>query len=449
MKIVTNQKEIPWTWVFVLLMPWFAHNMWETISAQGMIFTLRKFYDDPAFMGLILSTNYAFSLTVGSVVAFVTDYIWTPMGRRRPALMIAFFGGALMSFFIPFASTGWAVILFIIGYQFVVDFAVSFEPLTMEVVPPQQRGRSGSVTHWYKTAATAVTFGVLIANFDNEFDLGWIQFNGEKLMYWTNSVVLALCGCLILFFVKEKKPKHFERQSIRKLLVQRFFIELTRPTILRLMGLALAIQTLWFGLLQYEGLLITEQWGYEKSEYGYLSTASLIATVALVPFAGWLSDRFDRLFLLKAGLIGVVVLKFIFYSYIEFVVVGQPSIYAVFAMGMIKSTAGGLIAVACIPLLFDFVPNARLGTLGCGLGFTFALSSFIGTNVMGNWIKFASRTVYDMPEGTYYYFAGYHWLLLTGVLGICYVFYFQRAEKRGAIVRISKAEREESGEGEG
>lgn len=438
MKIVTNQKRIPWSWAAIVLFPWFATSMREAITNAGMTFTLKKFYDDPALIGLILSSNYAFGLTVGSLVAFLSDYIWTPWGRRRPFLLISFLGAAALSVFIPASNVGWLTIALIVFYQFVVDFMGSYEPFTMDVIPSEQRGRSGSITHWYKTLGVGVAMAVLIANYDSLYELGSLRFDGETVMYWANALALGASGFLVLFLVKETKPANFQRQPLRKLLVQRFVVELTRPTMLRLMGLALCIQTLWQGLSQFEPLLITEQWGYEKSEYGYLMTASMVVTLCVVPIAGWLSDRFDRLRLLRLGLYVVVILKIGVYVYFEFFITGAPSIAAVFAIGFFKSTIGSFMAVACVPLLFDFVPNSRLGTLGCALGIVFALASFVGTNAMGLWIKFSSPTLFDLPAGTYNYFAGYHWLILCGLLAIWYIHVFERAEKRGLIKRLGK-----------
>ncbi|MCH6255097.1 MFS transporter [Puniceicoccaceae bacterium K14] len=437
MRITTQQSRIPWSWAVIALMPWFAISVRDAITNTGMAFTLRKFFDDPALIGLVLSTNYAFSLTVGSLVAFISDYIWTPLGRRRPFLIVSFLGAAILSIFLPLSTVGWLTIVLIVLYQFVSDFAGSYEPFTMDIIPPDQRGRSGSITHWYKSGAGALAMAFLIGHFDAEYSLFGMSFSGEHAMYWINACILGAAGFIILFLIREEKPENIDRPPLGKLLTQRFIVEITKPTILRLMGLALSIQTLWQGMYQFEPFLITEQWGYEKTEYGYLLTASMIFTVLLVPIAGYISDRFDRMKLLRIGLYGVVITKIFFYTYFEFFVSGRPPITAVLGIGLLKSTVGSFMAVACVPLIFDYVPRKRLGTLGCAMGLAFATSSFINTNVMGLWIKFSSQKLFNLPEGEYNYFAAYHWIILTGILGIFYIHYFAWSERKGKITRLS------------
>lgn len=440
MKIVTHQKRIPWSWSVVVLFPWFAFAVREQISNAGMTFTLRKFIESPAMIGRILSSNYLFSLTLGATIAFISDFVWTRWGRRRPFLIISLLGGSILSFFLPASQVGWLTVTLIIAYQFVVDFGGSYEPFTMEVIPPKQRGRSGAITHWYKTAGFAATFYFLIGGFDNVYDLGLFTLSGETLMYWANSLFLGVAGLMVLLFTKEEKPKDFTPVPLKLQLVRRFFYELTRPNMLRLMGLALVMQTLWQGILQYEPLLITDQWGFTKKQYGDLIALSTVTTLALVPVAGWLSDRIDRMVILKIGLSIVVSLHLALYFVADFLVEGQPPLMAVFVVGFLKLSIGSFMAVACVPLLFDYVPKNRLGTLGCGMGLVFALSFFVGANVMGEWIELSAEHFYLLPEGTYNYLAAYHWLILCGLAGIAYLHYFSNLEKRGVIQRLGSQE---------
>jgi MFS family permease len=440
MKITTNQAQVPWSWVAIVLFPWFAFMIREPISNAGMTYTLKKFIDDPVIIGAVLSTNSLFSLSVGSIIAFLSDHIWTRWGRRRPFLIFSFFGAAILSLFIPLVHVPWLILGIIVLYQLVVDFSGSYEPFTMEIIPPHQRGRAGAMTHWYKTIGASATMAFLIGHFDFVYNLGFATVNGEQVMYWTNSLFLVVAGCIVLFLVREQKPKDYVKKSIPKILFQRFAVEITRPTMLRLMGLAMAMQALWLGLAQFEPLLVTEQWGYQKNSYGYIITSSTIITMVLVPLAGHLSDRFDRMSLLKFGMITVVVLKVIFYCVVEFAVEGQPPMAAVFALGFLKSTLGSFMAVLCVPLLFDYVSNNRLGTLGCAMGIVFGLAGFVGTNAMGFWIKFSSRTIYGLPEGEYNYLAGYHWPIFVGIVGFIYIYIFQRWENRGVIARVKRDE---------
>lgn len=437
MRIITNQNRIPWSWALVILFPWLATMIREQVSVVGMTFTLRKFIDNPAIIGLVLSSNYAFGLTVGSFIAFISDYIWTPLGRRRPFLLISFFCSGVLSFFIPMLDTAWIVIALILLFQLMADFAGPYEPITMEVIPSPQRGRSQVMTIWYKLLGGSIAMTLLIGNFDHIYPLfGRFTITGEQVMYWVMGTLLIAAAAVLFFFVREEKPKDFKRVPISSLLTRTLFRELTHPRILRLMGLFFVMQNLWMGMFQYEALLITEQWGYEKSVYGKLFTISMFIAVPLVPIAGWLSDRVDRMILLKIGMLFMVSANIVFYVCIHYFIAGTPPVYAVFIIGFMKSTVGAFLAVACIPLIFDFVPRNRLGTLGCAMGLVASFITFISTNIMGVWITFSSKYVYRLPEGKYDYMAAYHCVILLGVAGIVYLYYFSRAEKKGLITRI-------------
>src|SRR5690606_27638236 len=122
-----------------------------------------------------------------------------------------------------------------------------------------------------------------------------------------------------------------------------------------LMGLALVMQTLWLGANQFEPLLVTEQWGYTKEQFGYMISASTITTLVLVPIAGWLSDKIDRRRLLWFGLFLVIFSRIIFYTAVEFFYYPTPPLAAVFVLGFLRLSVGSFLAVACVPLIFDYV----------------------------------------------------------------------------------------------
>lgn len=55
-------------------------------------------------------------------------------------------------------------------------------------------------------------------------------------------------------------------------------------------------------------------------------------------------------------------------------------------------------------------------------------------------VKFSAGAVYGLPAGIYNYMAAFHWLFLVGVLGIAYLFVFERRFARRLFA--AKAERE-------
>ena len=440
MKIVTQQRQVPWMHVVIVLFPWFGTAMRESISNAGITFTLSKFTDSPFLIGMIGSSNQAFGFLVGATCCFASDRIWTPLGRRRPFLLVGCFVSAALCLFIPLASGLWVAIGLILAYQFFVDFSTPFEAFTMEVIPSKQRGRAGAITSIYKSLAFCLVFAGLIGGFDKVYDLSErLSVSGEHVMYWVNVLVLLVMGGVILFFTKEVKPKGATICKLRDVPFRSIITELCRPEIAPLLGLGFVMQNLWIGLGQFEPLLVTEQWGYSKSQYGNIMAISMAISVIAAPLGGIVSDKFDRLKILRIGLVGVLALKFGYYLYAEYIAPnGIPPYYMVVVLGLLKGAVGSFMTIACFPLIFDFVSKNRFGTLACGFGIVFSLVAFVGVNAMGGWIELSSRYLYKLEDGTYNYMAGYHWIFLLGVLGVAYLFVFSRMVESGRMEKYTE-----------
>jgi MFS family permease len=438
MKILTGQSRVPWPWAFVLLIPWVGQVVREQVSNAGMVFTLQKFTQDPAIIGMVTSTNTAFGFLVGSLAAFASDHIWTRHGRRRPFILFAWLTSGFLLIFIPQINIFWLVVVVIVCYQFVVDFGTPFEALTMEVIPSPQRGRAGVISQFYKQFGSALVMLGLIGGFDRIYDLPAIgTITGEQVMYWTCAVVTIGMGALLFFTVKEIKPEGAKIYPLLKIPFTEFFREIFSRNILPLLGLAFVLSELWMGIGPFESLLVTTQWGFSRANYGQIMSISMFLMVFLMPIGGWLSDRFDRLLLLKIGVAIAISVKLFYYVYVEFIAPGGiPSYHMVVFLGVFKSGVNGVLAIACVPLIFDYVTSNRLGILGAGMGIVFSANTFLNINVMGFWIRFSSEHIYDLPEGTYNYAAAYHWLFVTGLLGLGYLFFFQRMVNSG---RMQKA----------
>lgn len=438
--VLTQQAKAPWWAVAVVLWPWAAIEMHNQVSRSALAFTLRKFTGDPALIGFISSLNFACGLALGSIVSLVSDRIWTRHGRRRPFLVVGFIGASLVCLILPQISTIWGLLTGIVLYQALVDVGNPFEPLTMEVIPPQQRGRAGAIRQWYSIGAFVLFYYVLIRQFDRQYVLpGGIVLSGEAVVYLTNASFLLVAGAIFLFFVREVRPADAEIQRLRDLPVGALVRSLFTRELLPLFGLAFVLMNLWLGLDQFEAYLVTDQWGYSKSEYGELMSYGMLITAVVVPVGGWASDRFDRLTLLKWGLAAVLSLKVAYYVYAEYLAPGGvPPFNAVVGFGLVRSAVQKVVVVAALPLIFDYVSSNRLGALSCGMALVFGSVNLVRSNFMGQWIKSTSRWLYELPEGTYNYMAGYHCLFLMGAVSFAYLLLFSHWERTGYVRRVQK-----------
>lgn len=445
-KILTQQPKVPWWAVSVILLPWMGNELHTQVSRTVIPFTLKRYTDDPALIGFIGSFNYGCGLLIGSFVSLISDRIWTRFGRRRPFMLIGAFGAGTLALFIPHASSLWVVALVILAYQMLFDFHNPLEPLTMEVVPTAQRGRAGAIRQWYRTGIAVVFLYFLIGCFDEVYQLPVVgAVAGEVLIYGCVTVVLFINGLIMWLRVEEVRPANAEVYRLREIPFRQMFRDLVSKDILPLLGLAFVMLNLWVGLDQFEALLVTDQWGYSKSQFGEAMSYGMLITIAVVPLAGWISDRFDRLIALKIGLCLVMTLKVTFYLYAEYAAPNAiPPFWAVVGMGLIRGAVANFMVVACIPLMFDYVSNNRLGTLSCGMGITFGLITFVQVNALGGWIKFSSSWLYGLPEGVFNYMAGYHFLFVMGLGSFAYLLVFSHWDRTGFVKRrkVAPAESE-------
>jgi MFS family permease len=427
--------------VLIALLPWTANQMTQYVNVVGLTFTLKKFTDDPVVISLVTGSQQALALVIGAMVSFTSDRIWTRWGRRKPFLVTGWVLSGLFVLLVPFAPSLSAVIACILIYVAFVDMNGPYEVATMEVIPPPQRGRAGAITQILKMCTNLLFFSVLVAHFDARFTLFGLALTGEHVMYATVSAMLLSSTLVYGTCVREVRPPNAEIYPWRQLPVRKFFKEVFSPDVMPLYGVMFAMQTFWVSTMQFEALLVTEQWGYSKSDYGLIMSISTIAAVVLVPIGGWFSDRRDRLQLTKRGLILVVGLKVAYYIYCEYLAPGAiPPFAGALMLGFFKLAIGGFLAVGCVPLIFDLLDTNRFGTFACGNMMVMSFVTFVGTNTMGVWVKFASGALFGLPAGTYNYMAAFHWLFLIGFLGIAYIFIFER--RFAPRLLAAKAERE-------
>lgn len=441
MKLRTQQTKASWTNVTLILLPWMAYEVHNQVSRSAMVFSLRKFTSDPALIGFITSLNFACGLLIGSIVSLVSDRIWTRHGRRKPFLAIGFFFAGLISIFLPQISFLWGFAASVLVYQLVFHLVHPYEPLTMEVIPPAQRGRAGAIRQWLQSGFYIFFFYVLIGQFDRTHMLpGGTRITGETLIYLVNALMLIGAAALIWFCVEEVRPAGAEAERMRDVRVWAMLRGLFSRDLLPLFGLGYVVMNLWVGLEQFEPLLVTEQWGYQKSEFGEIMSYGMLIAMMVVPLGGWASDKFDRLALLKIGIGAVLGLKVFFYLYAEYVAPNAvPPFHMVIVLGLIRGAVSKIMIVAAVPLLFDYVSTNRLGALSCGLAIVFGFVHFVQANSMGLWISFSSGWLYGLPEGRYNYMAAYHYLFVMGLLGIVYLYLFEHWERIGYVKRRSKS----------
>lgn len=447
--IRTHEPKVPWVWVLLMASPVFADRMVGLISHSFQAFTLDKFTNDTGQMMFLGSFNLIFNLIVAPFVAWKSDRIWTRFGRRKPFLIVGWLGVALFVSLVPQMSSLFTVAICIIGFNFFMDFVTggAFEPLFNEVVPQPQRGRAATIRKGLLLLAPLISNLTFMKAWDYNWNihLGFttLKISGEQLVYSSISMIVLTAMLLIAFFVKEVKPQKFPNLNERFSFKNYFGGIFRDRQQVKIYTLVFAMSALTFGLGgMLSTLMLTKQFGYSKEALGNLYAGLKVAQIILfLPLAGYLSDRVDRLKLFIGGIILSTMAPFCFWLWIHFVAPNNvPSLTTIICFTGFDIIVDFTVTIAMHPLVFDYIPRARMGTVYAGMGMVSAIAKLILMNLMGQFVKYYS-IVFCEP-GVVDYSSGYLCTSAVGFIGIFSALYFLRERRLGRVIPYGKLEHE-------
>lgn len=446
--IRTQQTRVPWLWVFIMALPFCADRMVGMIGQSFIGFTLdERFTKDPFVITLINSSNRIFSILLAPFIAWKSDRIWTRFGRRKPFCIIGWLGMAFFVSMIPGASSLYMVALFVIGYNFFMDFVTggALEPLVMETVPQPQRGRMAAIRKALVLLVALIVNLTLMAIWDSKYIVNFLgitfRISGEQITYYTISLVVLSVMLLIATQVKEVKPEKFpnlnERFSFRS-----FFGGMFRERQQwKVYSLCFSLQAMNMGLGALGSLMLINQFGYTKAAMGQLfSVLKVFQLIVFVPLAGYLADRFDRLKIFIIGITLSTMQPLAYYLWIHFVSANDiPSMRAILFFAGFDILVDFTVVIAMNPLVFDYVPKAKMGTMYAGMGMVGAISGLILGNVVGLFVKYYSQI---FTPGSVTYSSGLLCIFAFGVMGTICALYFKRERRLGRVIAYGKVEHE-------
>ncbi|HEU5077646.1 MAG TPA: MFS transporter [Opitutaceae bacterium] len=439
-KIETHHPRVPWSWVTWMTLPWISFFYIENISSVPLTFTLRKFIDNPGLIAFVGSLNVAFNFIVGMVTSYMSDRIWTPLGRRRPFLIAGWAGLALALFFVPLAENVWTLVALIVIYQFCADIAKPLEPLFNEVVPPAQRGRAATIRSVGQSLMNIVFLAVLVAQFDRLYHFEFFNrsttLSGEALLYWIGCAALLAAIAVLFFFVRETPPPATVAKE--PFVFRRFFHDVFGQRQWWNVYLLYSVPIVsGAGIGLFDPLLRTEQLGFAKSQYGWAATAGTVLNLILfIPAAGFLTDRVPRLVLLRFSIIARALLGLAFFIYLRFAAHYSIPFVTLIVFDVSASAFSACIALVWGPLVYDYIPSERFGTVSAGLSFVSGIAPFVLTNLAGVWVGGFTSLFGPQGRGTHDYSSIYILQLLAAGAALALIGYLRREERAGRLVRL-------------
>jgi MFS family permease len=118
---------------------------------------LHTFTTSGSLIGLVIGAEGFFALTLSPIVGPWSDSFHTPLGRRRPFMLVALGPMAFCLLLIPFMPNLWTTTLLVLAFYFAYYlYEPPYRGLYPDVLPPSAYGRAQGVQHVQRGIALGV-----------------------------------------------------------------------------------------------------------------------------------------------------------------------------------------------------------------------------------------------------------------------------------------------------
>lgn len=381
--IVTAKPRIPFIWIVLAVLPWAAVFFKDKTMGIAFTFSMAKFVENPAALTAILTLPALFGWVIPPLVNFLSDRIWTRIGRRKPFIIASWVGTILFIGLMPLAPNfGW-LLAFYLGFSVFNQIGGPVEALKLEVVPPAQRPLSAAVMQWMVQIAVIVFFWVALGRFNDVADFFGHMTTGEQGLFWTVSLGMVVMMLLLTLGIKETNP-HSQLVG-QRFTIMNIFRGLFSHHLWPVYILACSAAFLGTGLGVLNNLLITEQWNYTNQDLGNnIVIGGLLNLCIFIPLCSLFANKIGRFRIYVILVVLSVVVNAGLYTYYSFILYdSRPTIIEMVLFGEMLSVLGILIGMTYVPLVYDYIPRNEMGTYAAGSGLVTQTTMFLTGNLVG------------------------------------------------------------------
>jgi MFS family permease len=346
-----------------------------TTTAAYLPPLLEKFTESRALIALVLGSEGIFALTLPLVIGPWSDTFQTPMGRRRPFMLVALPPFAFCLALLPFMPRLWLMTLLLLAFFFAYYvYEPPYRGLYPDLLPPSEYGRSQGIQHLLR--GLAIGFGLVGGGF-----LFSIWHPAPFLI--ASVVVTAACAVPIVFVREPVGASNRVFEGVRSYVSHSWEIFRREPEVRRFLVCNSAWEGTFAGARTFVVLYITQ--GLHQPVMVSTEVLACVAGgyVIAALLAGRIGDRF--------GLARVI-------YYCSFVYGA-----GLFAGGLARtwhgwylapiflvSIAGGAVMTLAWGLVFKLMPPEHRGTISGLATTTKGVGLIIGPIAAGITIDFVS-----------------------------------------------------------
>ena len=318
-----------------------------TTTAAYLPPLLEEFTGSTTLIALVLAAEGAFALTLPLVIGPWSDTFHTPLGRRRPFMIVALgplcFCLALLAFMPSLWTTALLVCAFFFAYYV---YEPPYRGLYPDVLPERVFGRAQGVQHLFRGVAIA---GALIGG-------GFLFRAWEPGPFLVAALVVGAACAVPIALVREDGGHGRVFQGIRAYLAQSWTVLKREPHVRRFLVANTAWEGTFAGARTFVVLYVTvgldEPLATSTAVLGAVAGGYVVAAIV----AGPIGDRF--------GLARVIVVASVVYG-TGLIAGGLGREWHAWYLALIfgVAIAGGTVMTLAWGLLFKLMPPDDRGTI--------------------------------------------------------------------------------------
>ena len=334
---------------------------------------LHMFTTSGSMIGLVIGAEGFFALTLSPIVGPWSDAFHTPLGRRRPFMLVALGPMAFCLLLIPFMPNLWTTTMLVLAFYFAYYlYEPPYRGLYPDVLPPAAYGRAQGVQHVLR----GIALGIALVGGNFLYKV-W-----HPAPFLTAALVTtAACGATILL-VRENGGHGRVFEGFWAYIKRSWNIFWQEGDVRRFLIANSAWEGTFAAARSFVILYVIDGLHESTTVSGEILAAVAVGYVIAALLAGRLGDRF--------GLARVIFFASFIYGG-GFLVGGFAEQWHVWYFGLIVpvAIAGGTVMTLAWGLLYKIVPAEHRGAASGLATTTKGIGLLIGAPVAGLAIDFA------------------------------------------------------------
>jgi MFS family permease len=344
---------------------------------------LHTFTSSGTLIGLAIGAEGFFALTLSPIVGPWSDSFHTPLGRRRPFMLVGLGPMAFCLLLIPFMPNLWTTVMLVLAFYFAYYlYEPPYRGLYPDVLPASAYGRAQGVQHVLR----GIALGIALVG-GNFLLKVWIP-----APFLTAAVVTtAACGLTILLVREDGSGRGSVFEGFLAYIKRSWHIFWEDGDVRRFLLANSAWEGTFAAARSFVILYVTDGLHQSKTVSGEILAAVAAGYVVAAMFAGRLGDRF--------GLARVIFFASFVYG-TSYLVAGLAQQWHTWYLGLIGvvAIAGGTVMTLAWGLLYKIVPIEHRGAVSGLATTTKGIGLLVGAPVAGLAIDLA-RPYLDATNG--------------------------------------------------